>query len=348
MTRRTPTRILSRAHGTLTTRFSSQDLHDHHQPRASLASPRLVDLRAYLHRPRASTKRRRSRPASPRRTAGMERRDGFLPIYLDRQPGSHPARDSPRLDAGAPDDLPRRPDSVRIRSGSIAAPVERHTSPGSTATATASSSCSRTGRIASSSGNAGPRADGRRGVPAEHGGGRCRCWRTRTAGCWSTRPTSRFATGTTSPARSRRSSRGRTPSRATDRACTGRTPRPFPTTPRSTSRSRSRRPAGPGGIVESIVPDGRAFTLRQHLSFLKLPDDGFQPRAHDPRVGYLRHHVQGLRAADPGTAGGALGGAASARARRTRTIRTRRSRSRFATTSTAEFPSRFARRRSRA
>src|SRR5262249_20298414 len=27
-----------------------------------------------------------------------------------------------------------------------------------------------------------------------------------------------------------------------------------------------------GGTVESIAPDGRAFTLRQHLSFLKLPD----------------------------------------------------------------------------
>ncbi|HVX39560.1 MAG TPA: zinc-dependent metalloprotease [Gemmatimonadaceae bacterium] len=43
----------------------------------------------------------------------------------------------------------------------------------------------------------------------------------------------------------------------------------------------------PGGIVRSIVPDGRAFTLRQHLTFLKLPDDGFKPRALDPRVGYF-------------------------------------------------------------
>lgn len=42
-----------------------------------------------------------------------------------------------------------------------------------------------------------------------------------------------------------------------------------------------------GPIVESIVPDGRAFTLRQHLSFLKLPDGGFRPRALDPRVGYF-------------------------------------------------------------
>ena len=43
----------------------------------------------------------------------------------------------------------------------------------------------------------------------------------------------------------------------------------------------------PGGIVEAIVPDGRALTLRQHLSFVKLPDDAFRPRALDPRVGYF-------------------------------------------------------------
>jgi hypothetical protein len=44
----------------------------------------------------------------------------------------------------------------------------------------------------------------------------------------------------------------------------------------------------PGPIVNSIVPDGRAFSLRQHLSFLKLPDAvGFKPRAQDPRVGFF-------------------------------------------------------------
>ena len=43
----------------------------------------------------------------------------------------------------------------------------------------------------------------------------------------------------------------------------------------------------PGGIVRSIVPDGRAFTLRQHLTFLALPDDRFKPRALDPRVGFF-------------------------------------------------------------
>ena len=35
------------------------------------------------------------------------------------------------------------------------------------------------------------------------------------------------------------------------------------------------------------MPDGRAFTLRQHMSFLRLPDAGFHPRALDPRVGFF-------------------------------------------------------------
>ena len=43
----------------------------------------------------------------------------------------------------------------------------------------------------------------------------------------------------------------------------------------------------PGNTVEAIVPDGRALTLRQHLSLVKLPDGAFRPRALDPRVGYF-------------------------------------------------------------
>jgi hypothetical protein len=48
----------------------------------------------------------------------------------------------------------------------------------------------------------------------------------------------------------------------------------------------------PGSIVERIVPDGRAFTLREHLSLVRLPDAGYRPRAIDPRVGYygIRFH----------------------------------------------------------
>jgi hypothetical protein len=46
-----------------------------------------------------------------------------------------------------------------------------------------------------------------------------------------------------------------------------------------------------GSIVESIVPDGRAFTLREHLSFVPMPN-GYRPRPMDPRVGYygVRFH----------------------------------------------------------
>jgi hypothetical protein len=43
----------------------------------------------------------------------------------------------------------------------------------------------------------------------------------------------------------------------------------------------------PGRIVEQIVPDGRAFTLREHVSLVRLPDDGYRPRAADPRVGFF-------------------------------------------------------------
>lgn len=43
----------------------------------------------------------------------------------------------------------------------------------------------------------------------------------------------------------------------------------------------------PGRIVDRIVPDGSAFTIRQHLSFLALPDSAYRPRAADPRIGYF-------------------------------------------------------------
>jgi hypothetical protein len=43
----------------------------------------------------------------------------------------------------------------------------------------------------------------------------------------------------------------------------------------------------PGQTVASIVPDGRSFTLRQHISLLKLPDDNYRPRVLDPRTGFF-------------------------------------------------------------
>ncbi|HEX2721665.1 MAG TPA: zinc-dependent metalloprotease [Gemmatimonadaceae bacterium] len=42
-----------------------------------------------------------------------------------------------------------------------------------------------------------------------------------------------------------------------------------------------------GPTVGSIVPDARSFTLRQHISFLKLPDASFRPRVLDPRMGFF-------------------------------------------------------------
>jgi hypothetical protein len=42
----------------------------------------------------------------------------------------------------------------------------------------------------------------------------------------------------------------------------------------------------PGPIMGRIAPDGRAFTLRQHISLLPLPDATYRPRELDPRVGF--------------------------------------------------------------
>ena len=43
----------------------------------------------------------------------------------------------------------------------------------------------------------------------------------------------------------------------------------------------------PGAIVSQTVPDARAFTLRQHLTLHRLPDDAYRPREWDPRVGFF-------------------------------------------------------------
>ena len=43
----------------------------------------------------------------------------------------------------------------------------------------------------------------------------------------------------------------------------------------------------PGKIVAQIVPDGRAFTVRQHLTLAELPDDGYRPRTLDPRMSFF-------------------------------------------------------------
>src|SRR5687767_332703 len=43
----------------------------------------------------------------------------------------------------------------------------------------------------------------------------------------------------------------------------------------------------PGQTIASIVPEGRSFTLRQHLSFVRLPDNNYRPRVFDPRTGFF-------------------------------------------------------------
>lgn len=42
-----------------------------------------------------------------------------------------------------------------------------------------------------------------------------------------------------------------------------------------------------GAFVQSVTPTPNSITLRQHLSFVRLPDNKYQPRAFDPRAGYF-------------------------------------------------------------
>lgn len=42
-----------------------------------------------------------------------------------------------------------------------------------------------------------------------------------------------------------------------------------------------------GGALRRFVPDARALNFRQHITLLRLPDDGFRPRLADRRVGYF-------------------------------------------------------------
>jgi hypothetical protein len=58
--------------------------------------------------------------------------------------------------------------------------------------------------------------------------------------------------------------------------------------------------AAPGPIMQQTLPDARAFTIRQHLALVRLPDDGYRPRALDPRVGFFgitfRDYAQPIQA----------------------------------------------------
>ena len=53
----------------------------------------------------------------------------------------------------------------------------------------------------------------------------------------------------------------------------------------------------PGNYLRSVVPTPTAVTMRQHHSFVELPDKNFQLRAFDPRMGYI--HISYLDYATP-------------------------------------------------
>ena len=44
--------------------------------------------------------------------------------------------------------------------------------------------------------------------------------------------------------------------------------------------------SNPGGQVRSVVPSPTSITVRQHHSFVELPDDKYKPRLFDPRGGF--------------------------------------------------------------
>jgi len=48
----------------------------------------------------------------------------------------------------------------------------------------------------------------------------------------------------------------------------------------------------PGGLVSQTAASGDAITLREHHSLVQLPDDGYEPRAADPRIGAFGLYFQ--------------------------------------------------------
>jgi len=43
----------------------------------------------------------------------------------------------------------------------------------------------------------------------------------------------------------------------------------------------------PGPLIGQVAPEANALTMREHHSFIELPDAGYTPRAYDPRAGYF-------------------------------------------------------------
>ena len=50
--------------------------------------------------------------------------------------------------------------------------------------------------------------------------------------------------------------------------------------------------SNPGNLVNSVAASGNSITLRQHHSIVKLPDDNFEPRLADPRIGTFGPTIQ--------------------------------------------------------
>ena len=42
-----------------------------------------------------------------------------------------------------------------------------------------------------------------------------------------------------------------------------------------------------GGYIRSVTPTSTAVTVHMHHSFVRLPDDGYEPRKYDPRSGFI-------------------------------------------------------------
>ncbi len=53
----------------------------------------------------------------------------------------------------------------------------------------------------------------------------------------------------------------------------------------------------PGGLVQATAPTANSVSLVQHLSLVRLPDDGYTPRVHDPRAGWNALSFQDTTAA---------------------------------------------------
>ena len=70
--------------------------------------------------------------------------------------------------------------------------------------------------------------------------------------------------------------------------------------------------------VASVTPTADAVTLREHVSFVELPDGNYKPRYDDPRAGYGGLHVRRLQRADRRADGQCATSAAIASRRRIR------------------------------